>query len=263
MKCLLNGHLLDMQDAHIAPADRGFLLGDGLFETLRVRNGRIQRFPAHHARLMRGAQILGIPIPAGDVLADLERVRAANTLEDGSLRLTLTRGPGPRGVLPPAEPQPTVMITAASGAAAPPPARLIIATVTRRNEFSPLSQVKSLNYLDNILARQEATQKGADDALLLNTQGRIAETTIANIFAVIEGRLLTPPLNDGALPGVMRAAMMGQGAQEASLHLSDLEQADELFLTSSLSIRPVQALGARTYGSFEVAHRLAKRLGEA
>ncbi len=263
MKCLLNGNLLDGPETWIAPTDRGFLLGDGLFETLRVRSGRIQRFPAHHARLIRGAQTLGIPVQAQNILAELERVRAANALENGVLRLTLTRGSGPRGVLPPQEPQPTVLITAAPMATPPPPARLIIATVTRRNEMSPLCHVKSLNYLDNILARQEAAQKSADDALLLNTQGRIAESTIANLFAIIDGRLLTPPLRDGALPGVMRAAMIGQGAQEAPLSVQDLEQADELFLTSSLGIRPVQSLGACSFASFAVAQRLAARLGEA
>ena len=262
MKCLLNGQLLDAAAAGIAATDRGFTLGDGLFETIRVRQGRMQRLPAHIARLTRGAQILGIPLPDQELLKALERVRTANELEDGVLRLTLTRGSGPRGVLPPARPEPTLLITAAPMSPPPPPARLIIATITRRNEMSPLSGVKSLNYLDNILARQEAATRQADDAVLLNTQGRIAETSIANIFAVIEGRLLTPPMRDGALPGVMRAAMLGQGAREQTLQCEDLAGAEEVFLTSSLGIRPVCVLENRTLTSFAVAECLGHRLGE-
>ncbi len=262
MKCLLNGQLLDAAAANIAATDRGFTLGDGLFETIRVRQGRVQRLPAHIARLTRGAQLLGIPLPDQELLEALEIVRTANNLEDGVLRLTLTRGSGPRGVLPPAKPEPTLLITAAPMAPLPPPAHLIIATITRRNEMSPLAGVKSLNYLDNILARQEAASRQADDAVLLNTQGRITETSIANIFAVIEGRLLTPPAQDGALPGVMRAAMLGQGAQEQPLMPEDLAGAEELFLTSSLGIRPVRELENRIFTSFVVAERLSQRLGE-
>lgn len=262
MKCLLNGQILDSAAANILVTDRGFTLGDGLFETIRVRAGRMQRLPAHIARLTRGAHLLGIPMPDQDVLEALEMVRTANALDDGVLRLTLTRGSGPRGVLPPANPEPTLLITPAPMAPLPPPARLIIATVTRRNEMSPLAGVKSLNYLDNILARQEAATRQTDDALLLNTQGRIAETSIANIFALIEGRLLTPPLQDGALPGVMRAAMLGQGAQEHPLAPEDLAGAEELFLTSSLGIRPVRELENSTFTSFTIAERLSQRVGE-
>lgn len=263
MKCLLNGQLLDAATASIAITDRGFTLGDGLFETIRVRHSRVQRLPAHIARLTRGAQLLDFPLPDQELLEALEMVRTANDLEDGVLRLTLTRGSGPRGVLPPPRPEPTLLITAAPMAPLPPPARLIIATITRRNEMSPLSMVKSLNYLDNILARQEAATQQADDAVLLNTQGRIAETSIANIFAVIEGRLLTPPVQDGALPGVMRAAMLGQGAQEQPLTSADLAGAEEIFLTSSLGIRPVRELEGHIFTSFAVAERLGQRLGEA
>lgn len=262
MKCLLNGQILDAAAATIAVTDRGFTLGDGLFETIRVRQGRMQRLPAHVARLTRGAQLLGIPLPDGELLETLELVRTANAMDDGVLRLTLTRGSGPRGVLPPAKPEPTLLVTPAPMAPPPPPARLVFATTTRRNDMSPLAGVKSLNYLDNILARQEAATRQADDAVLLNTRGQIAEISIANIFAVIEGCLLTPPVRDGALPGVMRAAMLGQGAREQSLLPEDLTRADEIFLTSSLGIRPVRELENRAYTSFAVAERLSERLGE-
>ncbi|MGQ3674577.1 aminotransferase class IV [Xanthobacter sp. TB0139] len=263
MKSLFNGTLLEADAVHILPADRGFTLGDGLFETIRIRAGRMQRLTAHLSRLVRGAQVLDIAMPAYNLASALEDLRAANELENGVLRLTLTRGPGPRGVLPPSEPEPTLLITAAPMPPRPLPARLIVASATRRNEFSPLSGIKSLNYLDNILARQEAARLGADDALLLNTQGHIAESSIANIFAVMEGRLVTPPVSDGALPGVMRAALLGQGAREKTLTPDDLMAAEELFLTSSLGIRPVATLGKRSFTHFTVAEHLAIRLGEA
>ncbi len=143
----------------------------------------------------------------------------------------------------------------------PPPARLIIARVTRRNEFSPLAGVKSLNYLDNILARQEAAARGVDDAVLLNTRERVAETTIANLFAVLEGEILTPPLRDGALPGIMRAEVLRAGAQEGTLTPANLTGAREIFLTSSLGIRSVAALEGQSLSDFSVAQAMRAKLG--
>jgi branched-chain amino acid aminotransferase len=263
MKLSLNGTLLEPEAARIAPGDRGFTLGDGLFETLRVREGAIRRLNAHLARLARGAEVIGLPLPPLDLAAALEEVRAANGLSDAVLRLTLTRGEGPRGVLPPTTPHPTLLITAAPMAPAAPPARLIIATRTRRNERSPLAGVKSLNYLDNILARQEAAAAGADDAVLLNTRDRVAETSIANLFAVIDGRLLTPPLADGALPGVMRAAVLALEGAEQSLSVHDLYRAGEMFLSSSLGLRPVATLAGRPLAGTATARRLTAALDEA
>jgi branched-chain amino acid aminotransferase len=174
-----------------------------------------------------------------DVEAAMAAVLSANSLNEGSLRLTATRGSGPRGIAPPLDPRPTLLITAAPAAPPPVPAACIVATRTRRNEHSPLAAVKSLNALDSILARQEARERGADDAILLNTAGRVAEATAANVFAIVEGRLLTPPVPDGALPGVMRAEVLARGAIEASLTRDDLLRAEAIFLTSSLGIRPV------------------------
>lgn len=262
MKLHLNGALLKAADARIAPGDRGFTLGDGLFETLRVRDGAILRLPAHLARLARGAEVLGLPLPATGLADALEATRAANGLSDGVLRLTVTRGEGPRGVLPPARPTPTVLVTAAPMAPPAPPARLVIASGTRRNERSPLSGVKSLNYLDNILARQEAAAAGADDAILLNTRDRVAETSIANVFAVIDGRLVTPPLADGALPGVMRAAVLALEGEARALTADDLDRATEIFLTSSLGLRPVAALAGRVLTDHAALARLKAALGE-
>ncbi|GGF56047.1 2-keto-4-methylthiobutyrate aminotransferase [Azorhizobium oxalatiphilum] len=256
----LNGALVPIDTARIAPGDRGFTLGDGLFETLAIRDTVPERWQAHLTRLSTGAAILGLPLPPLDLLALTAALTAANGLRDGVLRLTVTRGEGPRGVLPPATPNPTVLATLAPRAAPLPPARLCLAQVTRRNEHSPLARIKSLNYLDNILARQEAQRRDCDDALLLNTQGRIAESTIANLFAVRDGALFTPPVSEGALPGVMRAELLARGARETPLGVEDIAQADELLLTSSLGIRSVASCEGRSYASFAMAERLRAEL---
>lgn len=260
MKVWLNGTLQDAEAARIAPTDRGFTLGDGLFETIKARDGAPLRLEAHLARLRRGAGFLALPVPRIDFAAALSETLAANGLSDGVLRLTLSRGPAPRGVLPPKEPEPSLLITAGS---LPPdgPVRLVVARVTRRNEFSPLCGIKSLNYLDNILARQEAAGRGADDALILNTQGRIAETSMANVFVVKDGALVTPPLKDGALPGILRAELLKLGAIEQPLVPGDLARVKEMFLTTSLGIRSVDEVEARPLGDFSVAQEMRAKLG--
>jgi branched-chain amino acid aminotransferase len=126
---------------------------------------------------------------------------------------------------------------------------VIIATVTRRNEGSPLSRIKSLNYLDNILARIEAEQAGVDDALLRNNRDMIVESTVSNLFAVIDDLLVTPPIADGALPGVIRERVCSLNAvEERSLTVDALSEASEVFLTNSLAVRPVVAINGRAVG---------------
>lgn len=263
MKLWLGTGLVEAAAAHLSPFDRGFTLGDGLFETMRVRDGAVLRLESHLARLATGAGVLGLPLPTLDLAAALAATAAANDLTDGVLRLTLSRGTGPRGVLPPADPNPTLVITAAPLPAPAPAARLVIAQGTRRNDRSPLAQVKSLNYLDNILARQEAARRGADDGVLLNTREGVAETSIANLFAVIGSDLVTPPLADGVLPGIMRAAVLNEGAGERPLTVEDLSRAEEIFLTSALGIRSVAALEEREVAGRAVAERLRTRIAGA
>lgn len=257
----LNGTIRDDGAAAIAPGDRGFTLGDGLFETMAVRDGRILRLDGHRARLAAGAAVLDLPLPPLDLEGMTAALLLANGLTDATLRLTVTRGCGPRGVLPPADPVPTVLLTAAPFPAPLPPASCITATVTRRNEHSPLSRIKCLNYLDNILARQEAQRAGAGEAILLNTAGRVAETTAATLFVVIGGRLLTPPVSDGALPGVLRAAVLGLEGAEAPLTPDDLLVCEEAFLSSSLGLRPIAVLDGRPLPRVgEAPERLSPRL---
>lgn len=241
----LNGRLVAAGQPQIDPADRGFTLGDGVFETLPAIRGEPLHLERHLARLARGAAVLGfaVPYPRDTIVAAIGRVLVATGDGDSVIRITLTRGPAPRGLLPPATPRPSLMITA--GRLQPPAgvARAIIARSTRRNEMSPVSTIKSLNYLDNILARQEADDVGAQEAILLNTKGRVAGATIANVFAVIGGILVTPPVSEGALPGIRRGLLLEQGrAVERGLTEAALKAASEIFLTNSLGLRAVVAL---------------------
>ncbi|TWA91917.1 branched-chain amino acid aminotransferase [Azospirillum brasilense] len=257
----LNGRLLPAAEARIDPADRGFTLGDGLFETIRVAGGTARHLDRHLTRLADSAALLGLPLPHdAAALADAaDALIAAEGRSQGVLRITLTRGTGARGVLPPADAVPTLLMTLAP---APPPAgpvEAVVARTTRRNEHSPLSRVKSLNYLDSILARQEAAARGAGEALLLNGAGRLAESSVANLFILRGGRLLTPPVAEGALPGIRRALILERGdAGEAPLAVTDLLGAEEAFLTNSLGARPLlrvdgQAIGAGTVGAVTAA----------
>ncbi len=245
MSLWLNGALVPDDLARLDPRDRGFTLGDGLFETIRLEDGWIAYLGRHLGRLRHGADFLKIPLHWTDAAigAGLNALIAAERLTDASFRITLSRGPGARGIAPPAVPTPTLMIT--TGALPPPgpPVRAVIATVTRRNEASPLSRLKTLNYLDNILARQEALASGADEAILLNTRGQVAEASIANLFVLQDGVLKTPPVADGALPGIMRRALIERcGAVEARLMPEDLMTATAVFLSNSLGLKPVATI---------------------
>ncbi|MBM9401220.1 aminotransferase class IV [Gluconacetobacter azotocaptans] len=241
----LNDGLVAADAARIDPGDRGLTLGDGVFETMRVAHGRIAHVARHLDRLCQGAEVLMFPRPDLDRVEDaLRQVVRRNDMTDGSLRLTLTRGCGPRGVMPPAQPSPTLLVTPAlPPATPPPPAHMIVSTQIRRDEASPLSRIKSLNYLPNILARLEAARQGGDEALMLNLAGRVAEASASTVVIHRQGRLVTPPVAEGALPGIARAVLLAAGMlDEAPLELDDLRQADGVFLTSSLSVREVARL---------------------
>ncbi len=252
MTVFLNGRLVADDEARIDPTDRGLTLGDGRFETIAVRGRRAARTDAHLARLRDGAEVIGLAVPLGghELKSALQDVIEANAIDEGILRLTLTRGPAPRGLRPPVPAQPTLLITGVSQDLTPQkPVTAVIATTTRRNEHSPLSGIKSTSYLDGILAAREAAKRGADDALLLNGAGNLAEATAANLFLVIDGGAVTPPVHDGAMPGVMRADVIkGLRAAERTLVPADLSSASEAFLTNSLGIRSLSAVDGEPIG---------------
>jgi len=238
----LNGALRESHEVRIDPADRGFTLGDGVFETLRIKDGTVRRMEAHLARLRQGAKTLAITmLPTDTVIAKrINTVIAANSLKNAAVQLTLSRGIGAPGLLPSEPEAPVLLITAAILPQPLESVRAIIALSTRRNEYSPLARIKSISYLDSVIARQEAANYGADDALLLNTQGRLAESTTSNLFLVIDGELRTPAVEEGALPGVVRADLITKfHAKETQVNPDDLFRADEAFLTNSLGVRPL------------------------
>jgi branched-chain amino acid aminotransferase len=267
----LNGRLMDPSQARIDPADRGLLLADGLFETLRAYAGKPFGLEAHLARLAAGCGLLGLPAPSlPEISAAVSAVLAADDLAEASIRITLTRGPGPRGLLPPAETTPTLMIAAYPLPPSLPSVMSACLVALRRNEHSPLSRLKSLAYLDNILALREAAAAGFDEAILLNTADRIAGGSRSNLFLVMDGTVTTPPPSEGLLPGIARQTVLtlakehGIPAQEAVLAPADLARATEAFLTNSLlEVLPLTRLQDRALPEGPVAANLARLYRES
>lgn len=244
MKLWLNGTLLEESEARISPSDRGLLLGDGLFETMAAQGGMVPFLGRHFARLCHGASVLRLPVRFTliDLAIAVQELLTANDLSSAAIRLTLTRGPGPRGLLPADQSSPTLMLTASRMPAENGPVRLITSSI-RRDCSSVLSAIKSLNYLPNVLARLEASEAGADDALLLNHAGRLAEASASNVFVRLKGQWVTPPVTEGALPGIRRALLLEAGrVQEACVSVSDLQDAEALCLGNALSLRHVASL---------------------
>lgn len=245
----IDGGLRPIDEARIDPRDRGFTLGDGLYETICVRNGSCLRIDRHFARLRTGLDLLEMPLERNETAWDeaIRQLLAATGTVDGVVRLTVGRGVAARGMAPDPTAR-TTLVIAAAPFTAPPPARVVIARTTRRNALSPISRIKTTSCLDSIVARLEATRRNADDALLLNGAGTLAEASAANLFAMLDGALVTPPIADGALPGVMRSAIAERLAvTERSLTPEELGRADEIFLSSSLGVRPVIELEGRAY----------------
>lgn len=252
MKVWINGNIVDVKGA-IGADDRGVTLGDGIFETLAVVDGAPLRFERHIKRLTTCADVLALPLLCSgtELTQGIQEVCNTENVKEGSVRISLLRGPAPRGVRPPETATPTLMISAISGTVGKgEPVAAIVAKCTRRNDRSPLAAIKSTNYLDAIMAACEADAVGADDAIMLNTRDLVAEATAANVFCRFGDDLVTPPVSDGALPGIMRACVMTvEGAVERSLSVTDLKHADEILLTSSLSIRPVVRIDGEIIGN--------------
>lgn len=242
----LNGRILPASGACLPVSDRGFLLGDGVFETIRIRHRAAVALERHLARLAEGLKVLGfgpLPLDPAKVLADLCE---ASSIADGVARLTVSRGPGPRGALPPANPTPTILATLAPALPTVVPARLVIARSTRRNQLSPLSRIKTTSYGDSLLARIEAESALADDAILLNTEGRVAETAIANLVFRLGDAWLTPPVADGALPGTARARLLDAGLiAEKSLSPATIAEAQAGFVVSAIALRPIASIDGK------------------
>lgn len=247
-----NGRFISAGEGVVAPVDHGFLYGHGLFETMRAYGGRVFRLKEHLIRLDNAAQFLRWPkLPSHDELGDaIAGVLSQNQLLNASVRLTLSRGPGTPRPDPGSCAQPTVTVFASPLPPPLPPSGWCIATVAlRRNLSSPLVAIKSANYLDNILAKQEAAAQGAQEALMLNTDGFVAEGSMSNLFLVSAGRLITPNRDSGILPGITRGVIIelaqsaGIRVEERRVKPEELTQADEVFLTSSvMELIPVKMI---------------------
>jgi branched-chain amino acid aminotransferase len=229
----------------ISIADRGFLLGDGLFETLLLVDGVPAFLSEHLARMTVGAKALKIAVAygerdIGDAIAALAKRNGAGA-GHASARVSLTRGAGSRGIsIASGDFSGTLLITvSAIETSNEPKLTNLIISKHRRNEKSVTARCKTLNYLDNILARNEAMEAGADDALMLNTQGDIACASAANFFAIRSGIVATPPIEGGALPGVVRAALINvvknEGIQVAEAPIDPTQlSGSTMFITNSL-----------------------------
>ncbi|MFJ7067244.1 aminotransferase class IV [Streptomyces sp. NPDC101115] len=240
MKLWVNGGLHDAETARVSVLDHGLTVGDGIFETVKAERGETFALTLHLERLTRSARGLGLPDP------DLDEVRRAcaavleaNPAELGRLRITYTGGLSPlgseRGDAGPS------LVVALGETSRRPDSTAVITVPWTRNERSALAGLKTTSYAENVVALARAHERGASEALFGNTVGRLCEGTGSNVFVVVDGRILTPPVASGCLAGITRAlAVEWTGAEEADLPLDVLESADEIFLTSTL--RDVQAV---------------------
>ncbi|MFJ9432294.1 aminotransferase class IV [Streptomyces sp. NPDC101490] len=240
MKLWVNGGLYDEEAARVSVLDHGLTVGDGIFETVRAERGETFALTLHLERLTRSARGLGLPDP------DLDEVRRAcaavleaNPMPLGRLRITYTGGLSPlgseRGDAGPG------LVVALGETGRRPDSTAVITVPWTRNERGALTGLKTTSYAENVVALARAKERGASEALFANTVGQLCEGTGSNVFVVVDGRILTPPVASGCLPGITRAlAVEWTGALETDLPLDVLESAEEVFLTSTL--RDVQAV---------------------
>jgi branched-chain amino acid aminotransferase len=279
MQIYLNGQIVPQEEARVSVFDHGFLYGDGVFEGIRVYDGNVFRLKEHIDRLYESAKCIALEIPLAReemTQATLATI-AVNEKRDAYIRLVVSRGPGDLGIDPSKCSTPTVVIIVTSIALYPPEfyekGISIVTTSVRRIPSQCLDpRIKSLNYMNNILAIIEAKKAGAPEGLMLNLQGRVAECTADNIFIVKNGRLKTPPELEGALGGITRNAVidMARNADipytESRLGLHDLYNADECFLTGTgAEVMPVSSVDGRQIGNGEpgkTTKRLLAALGD-
>lgn len=251
----INGHFVPVHCAQISPLDQGFLYGYGLFETVLVCGGRPVLLEAHLKRLEAGCKTLGIalPLPLAEVSRLVHQTIKPNLTTDGALRLTLSAGTDPER-----SPGNLFIFTRPLSYGPQDYQRGFVAgwSSFRRNEHSPLVKLKTLNYLENLLAKREAQQRGWNEALFLNSAGYVAEGTLSNVFIVRGDRVITPSRDQGLLPGVLRQTVietcleLGIPVDERPVTPEELIDADECFLTNSLmTVMPLVKINDRPIGN--------------
>lgn len=276
LKIYISGKFYAKEDAKISVYDHGLLYGDGIFEGLRSYGGKVFRLQEHLVRLYESAKAiwLTIPISIEQMTKDVNETLKVNNLSDAYIRLVVTRGSGSLGLDPNRTSDPQVIIIADKITLYPPEfyekGLDIITASTIRNHPAALSpRIKSLNYLNNILAKIEGLRAGCIEALMLNSKGEVAECTGDNIFLVRHKQLLTPPIDAGILEGVTREAVIeaaraaGLKVREIALTRHDVYVADEVFLTGTAAeVIPVVKIDNRAIGNGEpgpVTRDLMKR----
>ncbi|MBK1875403.1 branched-chain-amino-acid transaminase [Pelagicoccus mobilis] len=263
MKIYLDGEFVEKDEAKISVFDHGLLYGDGIFEGIRIYQNCVYRLDEHLERLEYSAKAIVLDMPwTRDELSELvcESCRV-NGLSDGYIRLIVTRGPGSLGLSPSSCPKPSLIIIADKIALYPEECYTeglkIVTVPTRRTNSAALNPgVKSLNYLNNVMAKVEAAQAGALEAIMLNDQGNVAECTGDNLFIVHKGVIFTPHASNGALRGITRQAVMdiatsqGYEVKEVNLTRYEIWNADECFLTGTAAeLIPVVGLDSRKIGT--------------
>ncbi len=262
MLIYMDGKLVPDEEAKVSVFDHGLLYGDGIFEGIRVYEGNVFRLRAHIERLYESAKTIGLEIPMSleEVEAATVETVEANGMANAYIRLVVTRGRGDLGIDPTSCPTPTLFIICSTIQLYPEEfyetGIPLITASTRRIPMECLDpRIKSLNYLNNILAKIEAKKAGVPEAVMLNLSGRVAECTADNIFIWRNGKLKTPRLTEGALPGVTRWATLelahesGLRVKETVLGLHDLYNAEECFLTGTgAEIVPVVTIDGRQIG---------------
>jgi len=246
LKIWLNDSLVDEAEAKISVFDHGLLYGDGVFEGIRVYGAKVFELDAHIARLFKSARAIRLPIPqdAQTLKANIETTVKANQIDDGYLRIIVTRGIGTLGLNPLICTQGQIIIIAATVELYPKELyesglKVISASTVRNHPLSLSPQIKSLNYLNNILAKLEALDRGMLEAIMYNHLGFVAEGTGDNIFVVRDGLIMTPPIEAGALEGITRSVVInlaqecGYKVSQQNLTRYDLYAADEIFLTGT------------------------------
>jgi branched-chain amino acid aminotransferase len=259
----INGRLFDKADAKVSVYDHGLLYGDGVFEGIRVYSGKVFRLHEHIERLYESAKhiYLDIPWPRDRMSAEVLRTVQANRKHDGYIRLVVTRGAGTLGLDPNRCSEPQIIIIVDDISLYPAKVyeegmEIITASIIRSHPNTISPRVKSLNYLNNILAKIEAARAGVPEAIMLNHVGEVAECTGDNLFLVKHGLLRTPPLNAGILEGITRntvielAQAAGITVQEIPLTRHDVYSADEMFLTGTgAEVVPVTRVDGRVIGT--------------
>ena len=268
-----NGELISANDACVSPFDLGLTVGLGVFETMAAYDGKVFAYDLHHARLIKSAEVFALPVPERSVIsAAIAEVIEANHYHQGRYRIRVTLSGG-ANQLGGGRQQGDVMVTARSADSASDSgsdlAKLAWVPFVI-NERAATAGVKSTSYADHVLAYRHALNAGADEALMLNSQGHLAEGSMSNVFVVKDGVVQTPSLASGCLPGVTRQLVINLCAdldlpvEECQLGVQDIDNADEIFLTSSL--REIQAavlLGTKARATEAVTGEVTGRLAEA